>query len=261
MFQNRSLQLVICVLAVLLATATTTLASKTSQWPPTYSIRLPGDTYSTDWDEDYISRNEGSSPRRSWAVGAGREFSIYDSRGGSSADTEEEEEFMERYRRLRQNSNLYGNMYTNPAGRVSKFKPKFLQKAQDWWSSSVRPNFKSWPQIVARVEPTTTLKLRKTFRPLKTIVRLGADFNTQLGVWQFKSSWEDAIIGGKLTLIGKELQLTKSWQLSVGKENPYPISLLQTIKHRLFCPYTLSISNTPVFFLSQQARWRTWLRG
>jgi hypothetical protein len=46
-------------------------------------------------------------------------------------------------------------------------------------------------------------------------VRLGADFNTQLGVWQFKSSWEDAFLGGKLTLAGRELQLTKSWQLSV----------------------------------------------
>jgi hypothetical protein len=85
-----------------------------------------------------------------------------------------------------------------------------------WWSDSVVPNLEKMPKIVCRVEPTTTLKLRKTFRPLKTIIRLGADFNTQLGVWQFQSSWEDAIIGGKLTLAGKELQLTKSWQLSVG---------------------------------------------
>ena len=75
---------------------------------------------------------------------------------------------------------------------------------------------KNLPKIRVRVEPTTTLKIRKTFRPLKTIVKLGAYYNTQLGVWQFKSSWEDAIIGGKLTLAGKELQLSKSWQLSVG---------------------------------------------
>ena len=93
----------------------------------------------------------------------------------------------------------------------------FFQPVTDWWEQNVTPNIKSWPKIQCRVEPTTTLKIRKTFRPLKTIVRLGADFNTQLGVWQFKSSWEDAIIGGKLTLIaGRELQLTKSWQLSVG---------------------------------------------
>ena len=113
--------------------------------------------------------------------------------------------------------NLNSGLFTNPGGHTSRNKPKFLQKAQDWWVSSINPSFKNWPKIVCRVEPTTTLKLRKTFRPLKTIVRIGADFNTQLGVWQFKSSWEDAIIGGKLTLAGKELQLTKSWQLSVGE--------------------------------------------
>lgn len=48
------------------------------------------------------------------------------------------------------------------------------------------------------------------------MVTLGADFNTQLGVWQFKSSWEDSIIGGRLTLAGRELQLSKTWLLSVG---------------------------------------------
>ena len=94
-----------------------------------------------------------------------------------------------------------------------KSTPTFLHNVQEWWSTNL-PNF---PQLKCRLEPTTTLKIRKTFRPLKTIVRLGADFNTQLGVWQFKSSWEDAIIGGKLTLAGRELQLTKSWQLSMGK--------------------------------------------
>ncbi len=95
-------------------------------------------------------------------------------------------------------------------------KRSLLQPLTDWWSANIRPSVKSWPKIVCRVEPTTTLKLRKTFRPLGTIIRLGANFNTQLQVWQFKSDWEDAIIGGKLTLAGRELQLTKSWQLSVG---------------------------------------------
>jgi len=91
-----------------------------------------------------------------------------------------------------------------------------FQKTQNWWSNKVAPGIKNWPKLRISVEPTTTIKIRKTFRPLKTIVRLGADFNTQLGVWQFKSSWEDDIIGGKLTLNGRELQMTKSWQLSVG---------------------------------------------
>jgi hypothetical protein len=94
--------------------------------------------------------------------------------------------------------------------------PQFVQTVREWWMTNVSPNIQSLPKIVCRVEPTTTLKLRKTFRPLKTIIRFGADYNTQIGVWQFKSSWEDAIIGGKLTLAGKELQFTKSWQLSVG---------------------------------------------
>jgi hypothetical protein len=94
--------------------------------------------------------------------------------------------------------------------------PQFVQNFREWWMTNVSPNVQSLPKIVCRVEPTTTLKLRKTFRPLKTIVRFGADYNTQIGVWQFKSSWEDAIIGGKLTLAGRELQFTKSWQLSVG---------------------------------------------
>jgi hypothetical protein len=93
---------------------------------------------------------------------------------------------------------------------------RFFQPVTDWWLANISPNVKNWPKLHCRVEPTTTLKLRKTFRPLKTIVVIGADFNTQLGVWQFKSSWEDAIIGGKLTLAGRELQISKSWPLSVG---------------------------------------------
>ena len=91
-----------------------------------------------------------------------------------------------------------------------------IQPMTVWWTRNISPNMKNWPKIHCRVEPTTTLKIRKTFRPLKTIVQLGADFNTQLSVWQFKSSWEDALIGGKLTLAGRELQFTKSWQFSVG---------------------------------------------
>lgn len=87
---------------------------------------------------------------------------------------------------------------------------------------SILTGIKEWiqsgnlPKIQCRVEPNTTLKVRKTFRPLKTVIRLGADFNTQLGVWQFQSSWEDEVIGGKLTLAGRELQFSKTWLLSVG---------------------------------------------
>ena len=102
------------------------------------------------------------------------------------------------------------------SSRFSTMSGSFFQPVTDWWQTNISPSVKNWPKVICVVEPTTTLKLRKTFRPLKTVVRLGADFNTQLGVWQFRSSWEDEIIGGKLTLAGRELQLTKSWQLSVG---------------------------------------------
>ena len=74
------------------------------------------------------------------------------------------------------------------------------------------------PGIQLRVEPSTTLKLRKTFHPLKaTVLRLGADFNAQVGVWQFRSSWEDRVIGGTLSLVGRELQLSKVWRLTVDQ--------------------------------------------
>jgi hypothetical protein len=179
----------------------------------TFSIRLPGSRYEDEWDFD-------DTNCQSWK-GSGREFSIFDSRGGSSRNEADDDdslpddvrtrEMLQRYRRSRLTSTR-----TTPRFRTHDSRPEIFQTVQTWWSDSVVPNLERMPKIVCRVEPTTTLKLRKTFRPLKTIIRLGADFNTQLGVWQFQSSWEDAIIGGKLTLAGKELQLTKSWQLSVG---------------------------------------------
>jgi hypothetical protein len=195
------------------------------------SIRIPGSRYGEeDWDQD---GNQG------W-MGSGREFSLFDSRGGSSKSADDDDdddddidhefrskELLDRYRRtqlassrnhrFRRAPGFYGISGRGPTfDNAKRQTPEIFQTVQTWWSSSVVPNLEKMPKIVCRVEPTTTLKLRKTFRPLKTIIRLGADFNTQLGVWQFQSSWEDAIIGGKLTLAGKELQFTKSWQLSVG---------------------------------------------
>jgi len=97
------------------------------------------------------------------------------------------------------------------AGNGSGGSANPLANLREWITTSG-----NMPKIQCRVEPNTTLKVRKTFRPLKTTVVLGADFNTQLGVWQFKSSWEDRIIGGKLTLAGREMQFCKTWLLSVG---------------------------------------------
>jgi hypothetical protein len=85
----------------------------------------------------------------------------------------------------------------------------FLESLRSKWPVN-------FPRVQIRVEPTTTLKVRKSFRPLKTLLTVGADFNTQLGIWQFHSSWEDEIIGSQLTLVGRELQVTKTWLFSVG---------------------------------------------
>jgi hypothetical protein len=167
-----------------------------------------------------------------------------ESDGNDNDDDDDDDGFltrMERFRKRRKSSSsISGSRYNNNEGyalsrggrpsymprasqsqgrrrKQERQKPKIVLKAQSWWMSNVDPKLQSLPKIVCRIEPTTTLKLRKTFRPLKTIIRLGADYNTQQGIWQFKSSWEDAIIGGKLTLSGnKELQMTKSWHLSVG---------------------------------------------
>jgi hypothetical protein len=64
--------------------------------------------------------------------------------------------------------------------------PQFVQTVREWWMTNVSPNIQSLPKIVCRVEPTTTLKLRKTFRPLKTIIRFGADYNTQIGCYYWR---------------------------------------------------------------------------
>lgn len=105
--------------------------------------------------------------------------------------------------------------HSNSHRRRQPERSSFFQPVTDLWSANVLPTLKKLPKVQIRVEPTTTLKIRKTFRPLKTIIRLSAHFNTQQGVWQFRSTWEDAIIGSKLTLAGRELQLAKSWQLSM----------------------------------------------
>eukprot|EP00903_Cladosiphon_okamuranus_P019929 g18316.t1 len=72
-----------------------------------------------------------------------------------------------------------------------------------------------FPNVRVSVDPTTSLKLRKRIYPLKTVLTLGADYNTQIGVWQFRSTWEDSIIGGRISIAGREVMLTKSWLLKV----------------------------------------------
>lgn len=184
----------VLVLAVPLACAGSSSSGRAS-----WKSNLPG----TSWDDS--NEDDGDD---GWK-GAGREFNLFGNRGG-----EDSRVFPPSSRQTPPSTRTSTPRprYAYPHRRAQQQQPSLLQNIQEWWASNV----KNMPKLQCRVEPTTTLKIRKTFRPLKTIVTLGADFNTQLGVWQFRSSWEDSIIGGKLTLSGRELQLTKSWQLSVG---------------------------------------------
>ena len=81
--------------------------------------------------------------------------------------------------------------------------------------SAIRSFKDLFPNIRILCEPTTTIKLRKRLTPIKTVLTLGADYNTNLGVWQFRSSWEDSIIGGRITVAGRELMLSKSWLIKL----------------------------------------------
>jgi hypothetical protein len=83
-------------------------------------------------------------------------------------------------------------------------------RARTWIPSSLMEQI---PSFQVKIDPTTSLKIRKFFYPLRTKLEIGADFNSQLSLWQFKSSWEDQIIHGKLTVKGRELQFTKMWMV------------------------------------------------
>lgn len=193
--------------------------------------------YEIDPDSDDIS---------STFNGSGREFNLFTRRGGSSSSSSSDNISTQlggsspslstrlspvSSNSASNNSNNSNNISRN--GIKSRYnsmrKNRRSNRSYQYRPSTRNPNDKSiftgikeWiqsgnlPKIQCRVEPNTTLKVRKTFRPLKTVIRLGADFNTQLGVWQFQSSWEDEVIGGKLTLAGRELQFSKTWLLSVG---------------------------------------------
>ncbi|CAB9516649.1 expressed unknown protein [Seminavis robusta] len=235
------------------ATSASTSSSSYPRSSSKLSIRLPGRPFEGDDDVFPVQRGWKTS-------GLGREFDLFDTRGGQnrddssfqnrgdddvSADETSNSPITPTSQRQRVplsatrspligSSSFYpssgrgGGSNTIPGSpggtstggpRFSKLntsRPSVFQSVQGWWTCNIAPAVKNLPRFKCRVEPSTTIKIRKQFKPFKTVVRLGADFNTQLGVWQFKSSWEDAIIGGKITLAGKELQLSKSWQLSVG---------------------------------------------
>jgi len=173
----------------------------------------------------------GESKRRGVSVfGMGREFDIFDTRGGETSrpasasgvgpssslpsrlafPASDDSSGSRRKRKKRSSTSYSSSSARDATGGETRAN----------LAASLRSFRDNLPRIQLRMEPTTTLKIRKTFRIFKaTMLRLGADFNYQLGVWQFRSSWEDTVIGGKLSLAGRELQLAKTWRLSVDKSS------------------------------------------
>lgn len=220
-----------------------------AKWNPfsvTTSSSGPSKPFQNSYQLDTDDYDDGESPE--W-TGLGRELNLFDARGGESAPNtsrpytsaasaapsssspsyHSKTEGLKRRRRRSSSSastssegQYYGGGYysssrVRPGGSLGS-SPSRKSPSDSSLFSSVRQWITSGnlPTIQCKVEPNTTLKVRKTFRPLGTLVRLGANFNAQLGVWQFQSSWQDRIIGGKLTLAGRELQFVKTWLLSVG---------------------------------------------
>ena len=83
---------------------------------------------------------------------------------------------------------------------------------REFESSDRRPWTDLIPRFRVKVEPMTTLKLRKRFYPFKTVIELGADYNTQ--VW--REGWEGGkegkgrISGGCLAVTRRELMFSKT---------------------------------------------------
>ena len=186
----------------------TVIASPSNRYNQ-HATRLPGKSFEHTWDEsgDMVGNGQDmTSNGRSW-MGAGREFDLFHSNGLPSNDigTEinrssnrdiigSESENLEQLPRERTKGKFrrpssplasmsrsipikHDTMNTKSSSRT---KPVVFQTVQDWWTTSITPNVKNWPKIQCRIEPSTSIKLRKTFRPLKTIIRLGADFNGTL---------------------------------------------------------------------------------
>mmetsp|Transcript_30950 Transcript_30950/g.63237 ORF Transcript_30950/g.63237 Transcript_30950/m.63237 type:complete len:386 (-) Transcript_30950:559-1716(-) len=198
------------------------------------------DYYGYEDEDDGFGGGGGGGGRRSGGFlvrGTGREFDVFDTRGGDgAADVSTARPPSRSFSSYRAGASSSSYSSSSPGGKRRRSRSPPASSSASATSGrrsgeggggpglnlagalrSVRDNL---PRIQLRMEPTTTLKIRKTFNVFRaTVLRLGADFNYQLGVWQFKSSWEDTVIGGKLSLAGRELQLAKTWRISVDKSS------------------------------------------
>jgi len=86
-----------------------------------------------------------------------------------------------------------GGDYSNPlfegeGGGREGGRAEAAAAEREFESSDRRPWTDLIPRFRVKVEPMTTLKLRKRFYPFKTVIELGADYNTQVrkegGEWR-----------------------------------------------------------------------------
>jgi len=79
------------------------------------------------------------------------------------------------------------------------------------------------PRIKIKTEPKTFLKIRKTLFPLKTRLTVGADYSLQDRQWKLVSSWQDNVIGGTITLNGREFSIAKDWFLPFSEIDQHQV--------------------------------------
>lgn len=102
----------------------------------------------------------------------------------------------------------------NPLERHSNF-----QSESKPLSRKFKLGFPYFPKFIFGLEPNPIhVKISKTFHPfVSTNLKVSADYNVGQSTLELKSSWEDVVVGAKLELSEKELQVEKQWQISFGK--------------------------------------------
>ena len=86
-----------------------------------------------------------------------------------------------------------GDSYGGYGGAGGDALARAAEEEQEFESSDRRPWTDLIPRFRVKVEPMTTLKLRKRFYPFKTVIELGADYNTQVG----GCGWDGGVGGGR----------------------------------------------------------------
>ena len=111
-----------------------------------------------------------------------------------------------------------GGDYFNPLVDGEGGRAEAAAAEREFESSDRRPWTDLIPRFRVKVEPMTTLKLRKRFYPFKTVIELGADYNTQVG----REGREGGREGGREEYVlerKKEVRVTSAATLSRSRED------------------------------------------